>query len=62
MTNSFTCISCQVVFGTPEEQRTHHRTEWHRYNLKRKCAGLPPVTAENFATRTLGKNISQNLC
>ncbi|RKP20236.1 hypothetical protein ROZALSC1DRAFT_12959 [Rozella allomycis CSF55] len=56
MTNSFTCISCQVVFGTPEEQRTHHRTEWHRYNLKRKCAGLPPVTAENFATRTLDQN------
>lgn len=29
-------------------QRDHYKTDWHRYNLKRKIAGLPPVSVEGF--------------
>eukprot|EP00127_Corallochytrium_limacisporum_P007417 Clim_evm20s251 gene=Clim_evmTU20s251 len=47
----FTCMNCRVGFYTAEEQRIHHKTEWHRYNLKRKIAGLACVTAEEFQTR-----------
>lgn len=51
----FTCLTCQVAFHTADRQRTHYRTDWHRYNLKRKVAELAPVTAEAFANKVLGK-------
>jgi len=49
--NIFTCLSCRVVFADADLQREHYKSEWHRYNLKRKVAELPPVTAENFQQR-----------
>ncbi|KAJ2870577.1 pre-60S factor rei1 [Coemansia aciculifera] len=51
----FTCIACQVAFYSAEQQRTHYRSDWHRYNLKRKVADLPPVTAESFAQRVISQ-------
>ncbi|KAL1929553.1 hypothetical protein VTP01DRAFT_1691 [Rhizomucor pusillus] len=44
----FTCLACQIAFESAEGQRLHYRSEWHRYNLKRKVADLPPVTSEQF--------------
>jgi len=41
----FTCLACNVCFSTADHQRDHYKSEWHRYNLKRKVAMLPPVTA-----------------
>ncbi|KAL2096985.1 hypothetical protein ACEWY4_006192 [Coilia grayii] len=52
---SYTCISCRVVFTDGEVQRAHYKTDWHRYNLKRKVADMPPVTAENFQERVLAQ-------
>ncbi|XP_043539538.1 zinc finger protein 622 [Chiloscyllium plagiosum] len=51
--SSYTCITCHVAFGDAEIQRSHYKTDWHRYNLKRKVAEMPPVTAENFQERVL---------
>ncbi|CEP08407.1 hypothetical protein [Parasitella parasitica] len=48
----FTCISCQVAFNSAEGQRNHYRSDWHRYNLKRKVVSLPPVTSEQFNSKT----------
>lgn len=53
--SSYTCISCRVAFADGEVQRAHYRTDWHRYNLKRKVADMPPVTAENFQERVLAQ-------
>nr|CAG4641698.1 EOG090X06E3 [Eurycercus lamellatus] len=50
---SFTCISCHVAFKEASIQREHYKTDWHRYNLKRKVVDLPPVTAEVFQQRVL---------
>lgn len=50
-TDLFTCITCRVGFKDGELQRLHYKTDWHRYNLKRKVAELPPVTAEDFQSR-----------
>ncbi|XP_068605143.1 cytoplasmic 60S subunit biogenesis factor ZNF622 isoform X2 [Brachionichthys hirsutus] len=52
---SYTCISCRVAFAGGEVQRSHYKTDWHRYNLKRKVADMPPVTAENFQERVLAQ-------
>ncbi len=52
---SYTCISCRVAFADGEVQRAHYKSDWHRYNLKRKVADMPPVTAENFQERVLAQ-------
>lgn len=51
MPDTFTCITCQVIFKTPELQREHYKLDWHRYNLKRKVANIPPVSLEEFDKR-----------
>jgi pre-60S factor REI1 len=37
-----------VTFLDVEHQREHHKSEWHKYNLKRKVVELPPVTQDVF--------------
>lgn len=53
MASTFTCITCRVAFKDPDIQRQHYKSDWHRYNLKRKVAELPAVTAEEFTQRVL---------
>ncbi|XP_035965117.2 cytoplasmic 60S subunit biogenesis factor ZNF622 [Halichoerus grypus] len=48
---TYTCITCRVAFGDADVQRAHYKTDWHRYNLKRKVADMAPVTAEGFQER-----------
>lgn len=47
----FTCNCCVIQFKTSDLQRYHMKTEWHRYNLKRRIASLPPIGAEQFAEK-----------
>lgn len=51
MSNAYTCITCQVIFKTADLQREHYKLDWHRYNLKRKVASIPPLTIEEFEQR-----------
>ncbi|CEP14792.1 hypothetical protein [Parasitella parasitica] len=53
----FTCLACQVAFPTTERQRAHYRTDWHKYNLKRKIAQLPSINAEQFAQKVLAQQM-----
>ena len=53
MSGMFTCITCRVAFKDADMQRQHYKTDWHRYNLKRKVAELPVVSAEEFKRRVL---------
>ncbi len=47
-----TCYTAPgVVFATSQEIKEHYRSDWHRYNLKRKVGGLPPIRKEAFARR-----------
>eukprot|EP00878_Enallax_costatus_P025848 GHUV01027685.1.p1 GENE.GHUV01027685.1~~GHUV01027685.1.p1 ORF type:complete len:168 (+),score=45.90 GHUV01027685.1:260-763(+) len=48
-----TCIACGIGvnsqgFTTSAEQRQHFKTDWHRYNLKRRIDKKLPVTEEEF--------------
>lgn len=52
-THPYTCNSCAVAFRNSDTQRTHMRSDWHRYNLKRKVADLPPVSADDFNQKVL---------
>ncbi|KAM0943319.1 putative transcription factor C2H2 family [Dioscorea sansibarensis] len=46
-----TCNACNKEFADEAEQKLHYRSEWHRYNLKRKVAGVPGVTEALFQSR-----------
>lgn len=47
----FTCFTCKVLFKTQDIQRAHHKSDWHRYNLKRKVADLPPISVLEFENK-----------
>jgi ribosome maturation protein SDO1 len=42
------CNACGLEFAAPEEHREHHRSDLHRFNLKRKVKGLEPLSADGF--------------
>jgi len=49
----YTCITCSVAFVQPHEQRAHFRSDHHRYNMKRRVANLPPVSAQVFNDKVM---------
>ncbi|KZO95522.1 hypothetical protein CALVIDRAFT_482625 [Calocera viscosa TUFC12733] len=51
----FTCLSCSIAFLTAEDQRAHYRSDHHRYNMKRRVANLPPVSATIFNQKVLDR-------
>ncbi|KAI1796449.1 C2H2 type zinc-finger-domain-containing protein [Ganoderma leucocontextum] len=53
--NLFTCISCTIAFHTAQDQREHYRSDHHRYNMKRRVAGLPPVSGMTFNQKVLDR-------
>ncbi|EDO42506.1 predicted protein [Nematostella vectensis] len=53
--SSYTCMTCRVAFSDSDIQRQHYKTDWHRYNLKRKIAELAPVTAEVFQEKVFAQ-------
>lgn len=57
-THLYTCNTCQVAFRGSDLQRSHMQSDWHRYNLKRRVASLPPLTSEIFAEKVLANQAS----
>lgn len=57
-THPFTCNTCQVAFRSSELQRAHMQTDWHRYNLKRRVASLPPLSSDIFTEKVLANKAS----
>ncbi|KAJ3112634.1 hypothetical protein HDU96_004356 [Phlyctochytrium bullatum] len=51
LNGSLSCNGCGVVFETVDEQRTHFRSDWHRYNQKQLVLGRPTITEADFDDR-----------
>ncbi|KAI0875695.1 C2H2 type zinc-finger-domain-containing protein [Hypoxylon argillaceum] len=49
--HQFTCNTCQVAFRYADTQKGHMKSDWHRYNLKRRVASLPPIASEVFTEK-----------
>lgn len=49
--SGFLCSTSGEVYTDREQLKAHFQSDFHRYNLKRKVAGLPPVTREWFEAR-----------
>lgn len=48
---SVTCMACRVVLVGGEARSSHYRTDFHRVNLQRKVAGVPPLSEEDYEMR-----------
>lgn len=59
---SLTCLSCLVTFPDADSQRNHYRGDWHRYNLRRKVAGVAPVGEEEYTGRVEGGLLTKLTC
>ena len=42
MMMSFTCNTCEVEYDDVESHRSHYKSDWHRYNLRRRQVELAP--------------------
>ncbi|KAI0408388.1 C2H2 type zinc-finger-domain-containing protein [Xylaria palmicola] len=49
--HQYTCNTCQVAFRYADTQKGHMKSDWHRYNLKRRVASLPPISSEVFTEK-----------
>ncbi|EFJ43099.1 hypothetical protein VOLCADRAFT_96796 [Volvox carteri f. nagariensis] len=47
----FYCSTSGTYFADLQSLSEHYKSDFHRYNLKRKVAGLPPVTKDWFEAR-----------
>eukprot|EP01120_Amphizonella_sp_Union-15-10_P002266 TRINITY_DN12428_c0_g1_i1.p1 TRINITY_DN12428_c0_g1~~TRINITY_DN12428_c0_g1_i1.p1 ORF type:complete len:372 (-),score=61.38 TRINITY_DN12428_c0_g1_i1:43-1134(-) len=56
-TATLTCLTCRQFFTQYEAQRQHYKSDFHRFNMKRKIVGLPSVTIEVFEQKL--KEISE---
>eukprot|EP00698_Gefionella_okellyi_P017632 TRINITY_DN5190_c0_g1_i1.p1 TRINITY_DN5190_c0_g1~~TRINITY_DN5190_c0_g1_i1.p1 ORF type:complete len:420 (-),score=88.37 TRINITY_DN5190_c0_g1_i1:498-1757(-) len=48
---TLTCMACLLGFENQTVMREHYVSDWHRMNLKRKVALLPPLSSEEFEQR-----------
>lgn len=67
MEGGVTCTACQVPLGTQEEYKSHYKSDFHTYNLKRKTVNLPPVALDVFAQKkrdseSLTSTVSSGTC
>ncbi len=46
--SSTSCTLCQASFTSVIDQRGHVKSDFHRYNLKLRLKGLPPVNESTF--------------
>ncbi|WPK23535.1 hypothetical protein PUMCH_000776 [Australozyma saopauloensis] len=47
----YTCVTCGLQFDGLESQKSHMKSDWHRYNLKRRVAQLPAIDEETFVSK-----------
>eukprot|EP01083_Nonionella_stella_P227766 807813_1 len=47
------CSACKVNV-LPNERNSHYRSDWHRYNVKRKCVNMSPIQKSVFEAKLKG--------
>eukprot|EP00890_Picochlorum_soloecismus_P003324 jgi/Picsp_1/3993/NSC_01505-R1_ankyrin repeat and zinc finger domain-containing protein 1-like len=60
---SITCVTCGIrSFVNVEEQRSHFKSDWHRFNVKLKCLNKPyPVQLEKFDALVEGDSLDDEV-
>ncbi|KAK2158961.1 hypothetical protein LSH36_161g07002 [Paralvinella palmiformis] len=52
------CLTCSTEFDERDEQREHFKSDWHRFNLKRKLKGQEIVSELKFEEITNAGDLS----
>ena len=47
------CPSCGDGFANSDLYKMHYKSDYHRYNIKRKMVKLPPITLQQFSTKII---------
>lgn len=58
---NFTCMACRVGFALADAHREHFKSDWHRYNLKRKVCSVVlsrPESGLVVTSRSLSSGVS----
>ncbi|GAV56337.1 hypothetical protein ZYGR_0BB01140 [Zygosaccharomyces rouxii] len=58
--SSYTCNGCELQFPSGDDQRQHMKSEWHRYNLKRRVAQLAPIPESVFNSKVQALSAENN--
>ncbi|XP_024371985.1 uncharacterized protein [Physcomitrium patens] len=53
---SWACHGCRAVFQSLEEQRAHFKSDFHKFNVKRKIAGKETLNENEFEEVTQGND------
>eukprot|EP00941_MAST-03F_sp_MAST-3F-sp1_P001112 g1112.t1 len=48
---SLSCLTCEAAFSGEDQHRLHFKSDWHRYNLRRKQAEMMPISETQFIAR-----------
>jgi pre-60S factor REI1 len=48
-----TCTACRILLKAQEDAKSHYKSEFHTYNLKRKLVQLEPVSEETFLEKKM---------
>lgn len=57
---AFTCNSCSLSFEDADNQRKHMKSEWHRYNLKRRVSQLPAIDEDSFNAKVANLKLDED--
>lgn len=56
----YTCVTCGLQFEDSHGQKVHMKSEWHRYNLKRRVAQLPHIDEETFNNKIVAASNTES--
>ena len=42
------CSTCETMYPDVKQHQTHYKTEFHKYNLKRRMVDLEPISIQFF--------------
>ncbi|XP_051839467.1 ankyrin repeat and zinc finger domain-containing protein 1 [Antechinus flavipes] len=52
------CSTCGQSLQSRQDQREHYRSDWHRFNLKQRLRGRPPLAAHEFEKQSSSGDLS----
>lgn len=58
--NELKCPTCLQNFATLESHKLHYKSDFHRYNLKRKMVKLAPISEEQFQAKKVETQAEEN--
>lgn len=57
--NAKKCTSCNAYFETNADFKAHYKTEWHKFNTKRKTEKKDPMTENEYMEHMLDSDLAE---